>query len=80
MEEKNQKMFLLLKVIAFETETTNSHNPEQDTCNCQSVYYETPLIFNISLREIFSKSGCLRLMKKFDETALIQILQEFATL
>ena len=47
MEEKNQKMFLLLKVIAFETETTNSHNPEQDTCNCQSVYYETPLIFNI---------------------------------
>ena len=80
MEEKNQKMFLLLKVIAFETETTNSHNPEQDTCNCQSVYYETPLIFNISLREIFSKSGCLRLMKKFDKTALIQILQEFGTL
>ena len=80
MEEKNQKMFLLLKVIAFETETTNSHNPEQDTCNCQSVYYETPLIFNISLRETFSKSGCLRLMKKFDETALIQILQEFGTL
>ena len=80
MEEKNQKMFLLLKVIAFETETTNSHNPEQDTCNCQSVYYETPLIFNISLREIFSKSRCLRLMKKFDETALIQILQEFGTL
>ena len=80
MEEKNQKMFLLLKVIAFETETTNSHNPEQDTCNCQSMYYETPLIFNISLREIFSKSGCLRLMKKFDETALIQILQEFGTL
>ena len=80
MQQKNQKMFLLLKVIAFETETTNSHNPEQDTCNCQSVYYQTPLIFNISLWEIFSKSGCLRLMKKFDETALIQILQEFGTL
>ena len=80
MEEKNQKMFLLLKVIAFETETTNSHNPEQDPCNCQSVYYETPLIFNILLSEIFSKSGSLRVMKKYDESVLMQTLQEFGTL
>ena len=28
MEQKKEKMFLLLKVIAFETERTNSHIPE----------------------------------------------------
>ena len=28
MEQKKEKMFLLLKVIAFETDRTNSHIPE----------------------------------------------------
>ena len=42
--------------------------------------YETSLRFNISLREIFFKSGSLRVMKKYDESALMQILQEFGTL
>ena len=67
MQEKNQKMFLVLNVIAFESETTNSHNPEEDTCHWQSMYYETPLRFKISLREIFSKSGSVRVMKKYDD-------------
>ena len=31
MEQMNQKKFLVLKIIAFESGTTNSHNPEQDT-------------------------------------------------
>ena len=30
MEEKNQKIFLVLKITGFEAGTTNSHNPEQD--------------------------------------------------
>ena len=60
--------------------TTNSYNPEKDTCHWQSTCYETPLRFNILVREIFSKSGSPRMMKKFDESALIQILQEFGTL
>ena len=42
--------------------------------------YETPVRFNISLREIFSEPGSLRVMKKYDENALMQILQEFGTL
>ena len=67
MKQNNQKMFLVLKVIAFQSETTNSHNPEEDTCHWQSMYYETPLRFKISLREIFSKSGSLRVMKKYDD-------------
>ena len=74
------KKLLVLKIIAFELETRNSHNPEQDICHWQSMCYETPLRFNISLREIFSKSGSPRVMKKYDESALMPILQEFGTL
>ena len=80
MEQSNQEKFLVLKIIAFESKTRNFHNGEQDTSNWQSMYYETPLRFNISLREIFSKSGGLRVMKKYDESVLMKILQEFGTL
>ena len=80
MEQKNKKKLLLLKIIAFESGKANSHNPEQDICHWQSMCYETPLRFNISLREIFSKSGSSRVMKKYDEISLMQILQEFGTL
>ena len=75
MEQKNEK-----KITAFESEAANSHNPEQDTCNWRSMFYETLLRFNLSLRETFSKWISLRVMKKFDESALMQILQEFGTL
>ena len=80
MEEKNQKKLLVLKIIAFESGTRNSHNPEQDICHWQSMCYETHLRFNISLREIFSKSASPRLMKKYDESALMPVLQEFGSL
>ena len=80
MEQKNQKKLLVLKIIAFESGTTNSHNPEQDICHWQSMFYETPLRFNISLREIFPKSESLIVMKKYDESVLMQISQEFGTL
>ena len=80
MEQKNQKKLLVLKIIAFESGNANSHNPEQDICHWNSMCYETHLRFNISLREIFFKSGSLRVMKKYDESALMQILQEFWTL
>ena len=80
MEEKNEKKFLVLKIIAFESETTNSHNAEQDTCHWQSMFYETPLRFKVSLREIFFKSGSLRVMEKQYESALAMILQEFGSL
>ena len=80
MEQKNYKMFLVLKIIAFDSGTTNSHNPKEDTCHWQSICYETPLRFNISLKEIFSRLGSLRVMKKYDESALMQILQQFETI
>ena len=47
MEQKNQKIFLVLKITGLESGTTNSHNPEEDTWHWQSIYYETPLRFNI---------------------------------
>ena len=80
MEQKNQKKLLVLKIIAFESGTTNSHNPEQDICHWQSMCYGTALRFNISLKEIYSKSGSPRVMKKYDQSVLMQISQEFGTL
>ena len=80
MEQKNQKKWLVFKIITFESGTRSSHYPEQDICHWQSMCYETPLRFNISLREIFSKSGSPIVMKKDDESALIQISQDFGTL
>ena len=80
MKQKNNKKLLVLNIIPFESGTTHSHNLEQDICNWQSMCYETPLRFNISLREIFSKSGSFRVMKKYDENAVMKILQEFGPL
>ena len=80
MEQKNLKKLLPLKIIPLESETRNSHIPEQDICHWQSMCSKTPLRFNISLREIFSKSGSPRVMKKYDESALMQISQDFGTL
>ena len=79
MEQTNLKRNFVLKISSFESGTANSHNPEQDNCHWQSMCYETPLRFNISLREIFSKSGSRRVMKTYDQSVLMQISQEFGT-
>ena len=64
MELKNQKKFSVFKIFAFELGPTNSHNPEQDTCHWQSICYQATLRFKISLKEVYSKAGSLRVMKK----------------
>ena len=79
MEQRNQKKLLVLTLIAFESGAANSHNPDQDICHWQSVCYKTDLRLNISVREIFSESGSPRLMKKYDEGALIPVSQEFGS-
>ena len=71
LEPENLNKFLVLKIIAFESGTRNSQNPEQYICHWQSMCYEKPLRFNISLREIFSKSGSPIMMKKYDESFLM---------
>ena len=69
-----------MEIIAFESGTKNFHNPEQHTCLWQAMCYQKPLRFNQSLRKIFSKSSSLRVMKKFDERALMQVLQQLGIL
>ena len=80
MEQESEKKLLVLKIIAFESGKRNSHNPEQDICHWMSMCYETHLRFNISLREIFSKSRSPRVMKKYDQSVLLKISEEFGTL
>ena len=80
MEQENLKKFSVSEIIAFESGVTYSQNPEEDNCHWQSICYERSLRFNISLREIFSKSGSPIVMKKYDESALMQISQDFGTL
>ena len=80
MEQENLKKYLVLKRSAFESGKTNSQNPEQDNCHWQSMCYETPLRFNISLREIFCESGSHIVMKKYDQSTFMQISQDFGTL
>ena len=71
---------LVLNIIPFESGTTNSHNIKQDICHWQSMCYETPLRFNISPKEIRSKSGSAIVNKKYDGSAFMQISQDFGTL
>ena len=73
MEQKDLKNPLVFKIIAFELGSTNSHSPEEDTCHWQSITYQATLRFQISVREIFSKSGSLRVLEKYDETPLMNI-------
>ena len=80
MGKKNQKNFFVLKINAFESWTTNSHNPKRDTSLWQSMCYETKLRFNRSLTEIFTNSGSFRVMKKYEKVTLMQFIQEFGTL
>ena len=79
MNKNNLKMFLVFNIIAFEQVSRNSNSPEGYTCHCQSICYQATLRVNISLREIFSKSGFLRVMKKQDESGHMHIFQEFKT-
>ena len=73
MGQKNQKKFLVLEIIAIVSGMSNSYHPEKDLCHWQSMCYETPPRFNLSLREIFSKSSSLRVMGKYDESHLMPI-------
>ena len=80
IEQRDQKKFSFWKIIAFEPESTNSHKAEQVTCHWQSICYQATLTFRITLKEVHSKAGSLGVMKKYAESHLKHILQEFGTL
>ena len=76
MEQENQKKFLVFKIIAFEPGSANSHIVEQDTSRWQPICYQGTRRFKISIfHSRFSRSD-----EKYNENALIKILQEFGTL
>ena len=75
-----EKNTLAFNIISFESGTANSASSEHDTCHHQSICWQTPVRFQISIREIFSKSFPLRVVKKYDKSAAMQILQVFGTL
>ena len=80
MERKNEKKFLVLKIIAFDTGTANSHSLEKDICLWQWMCYKTSLTFNIWLRDIFSKLTSLRVIEKPNESFLMHYLQQVESL
>ena len=77
IQQKQLEKLLVLKIIAFESGRRNWHNPKQNLFHWDSMCYEKTLRFKISLMEIFSKSGSPIVMKKYDESVLMQISQEF---
>ena len=80
MEQQIEKKFLVFRIIGFELRVANSRNPEQDTCHRQSMYEQGPLRFHVTLRETFSKSTSLRMMKNHDKSPLMEIWQVFGTI
>ena len=67
---------MVLEISLFEPGSTNSDNPEDDTCHCQSISYQATIRFNMPLMEVYSKPGSLSVKKRPDERALMKILQE----
>ena len=63
LEQKYQKKISVLKIMALELWSTNSHILEQDTFHWQSISYQANIRFKISLSEVFSKAGPPRVMK-----------------
>ena len=63
MEQVNPKKFLVFKIVGFEARSINSHILEQVASHWQSICYQATLRFKISLSEVYSKEGSLRVMK-----------------
>ena len=63
MEQKRQQKVFVFQIIACEMRVESSHNPEQDTFHRMSMCSKTPLRFQQTLRETFSKSTSLGRMK-----------------
>ena len=63
MKQENPEKFFEFKIFVSEEGSTNSHILEQDTCHWQSIHYQATQRFNMSLRDVYSKPGSLRVIK-----------------
>ena len=77
MEKKNQKIFFIFQITAFEIGVSNLHNLEQDTCHRMSMCSQTPQRFHLTLGETFSKSISLRMMKNMIKVLLSRFRRYF---
>ena len=75
MEQKIYKKIFLAYIIAFESGVANSCNVQQDTWHQQAMRQQTHQRFHLALKERFSKSTSLGMMKKHEKSALIEILE-----
>ena len=80
MKQKVEKTFFVFQIIAFELGVANPCNVLQDTWNRQAMCQQIHKRFQRTLGETFYKSTSLRKLKKDDKSAVMEILQLFATL
>ena len=80
MEQNFEKKAIVFQIFAFEFRVAISRNMQQDTWHQQAMCQQTQLRFNRKRAETFSKSISLRMMKKDDKSAPMEISQVFGTL
>ena len=79
MEQKIQKKLFVFQIIAMNWERQILTIPKKVLVIEYQCVNKT-LQFHKSLREIFSQSAFLRVIKKYDKRALMKISQVFGTL
>ena len=78
--EENLEQFSVSEIIVFELVAVNSHYYQENSCHRQSIRQETVLRFQTSLRETFTNSISLRVMRKHEKSVVVMILALFGTL
>ena len=66
MEEKLVKMFRVFEIMVFEHVAQSSLNYDENMCDRQSICYQIVLRFHIWLKEMFSHSIFLGIIKNKD--------------
>ena len=79
-KKKNEKIFFVFQIIAFELGVAKSHNLQHDTWHQQSMCQETQIRFQVIVGETFSKSASLKRIKTHHKSAIMEIFQVFGTL
>ena len=80
MKQKIEKKLFVFQIIAFELEVAYSRNVQQDTWDWQAMCQQIHQRFHLTLWETFSKSTSIRILKKDEKSALMEISQIFGTL
>ena len=66
MQQKVEKTYFVLQIIAFELVLLNCPYEEQDTFHQQPMCYQVVPRFYMSIRETFSNSNELAMISKYD--------------